>query len=81
MAGTNISDKTDLTTHKGDYNGANSEYWISQIKSGDKVYDIATHHNITFKDGNNGSSTVWNGLTDIEVVIPTIQDIVRSKSY
>ena len=72
----NISDKTDLnTTHGGVAIGDN---WISQIKAGDTVYDIATHHGITFKDGSNGSSTVWNGLTDIEVVIPTVADIVQS---
>lgn len=78
MAGTNISDKTNLTNHQGDYDGANSKYWISQINAGGKIYDIATHHNITFRDGNDGATTVWNGLTDIEVVIPTIKDIVQS---
>lgn len=74
----NVVDNTNLTNHQGDYNGANSEYWISQINAGGKVYDIATHHNITFRDGNGGATTVWNGLTDIEVVIPTIKDIVQS---
>lgn len=74
----NVVDNTDLTNHQGDYAGTNSEYWISQINAGGKVYDIATHHNITFRDGNGGTTTVWNGLTDIEVVIPTIKDIVQS---
>ena len=74
----NVVDNTNLTNHQGDYNGTNSEYWISQINAGGKVYDIATHHNITFRDGNGGATTVWNGLTDIEVVIPTIKDIVQS---
>lgn len=74
----NVVDNTNLTNHQGNYNGTNSEYWISQINAGGKIYDIATHHNITFRDGNGGATTVWNGLTDIEVVIPTIKDIVQS---
>ena len=74
----NVVDNTNLTNHQGDYNGIDSEYWISQINAGGKVYDIATHHNITFRDGNGGATIVWNGLTDIEVVIPTIKDIVQS---
>lgn len=57
---------------------ANEINYISQINAGGTVYDIATHHGITFKDGYNGSPKVWNGLTDIEVVIPTIADIVQN---
>ena len=54
------------------------ENWISQINAGGTVYDIATHHGITFREGNGGTATVWNGLTDLEVVIPSITDIVQS---
>lgn len=55
------------------------ENWISQINAGGQVYDIATHHGITFKDGNTDSTGVtWNGLTDLEVVIPNIIDIVQT---
>ena len=50
--------------------------WISQIKAGDTTYDIATHHSIEFVEG--GVSTTWNGLTDLKVVIPTIEDIVQT---
>lgn len=73
----NVVDNTNLSGHEGvtDNKVAN---WISQINAGGTVYDIATHHNITFRDGNGGATTVWNGLTDIEVVIPTIKDIVQS---
>lgn len=73
----NVVDNTNLTGHDGvtDNKVAN---WISQINAGGTVYDIATHHNITFRDGKGGATTVWNGLTDIEVVIPTIKDIVQS---
>ena len=50
--------------------------WISQIKAGNETYDIATHHSITFKEGT--EQTTWNGLSDLTVVIPTIQDIVQT---
>ena len=50
--------------------------WISQINAGGTVYDIATHHSIKFVEG--GEETTWNGLSDLTVVIPTIQDIVQT---
>jgi hypothetical protein len=53
--------------------------WISQINAGGTVYDIATHHGITFKDGkNDGTGVKWHGLTDLEIVIPSITDIVQT---
>ena len=53
--------------------------WISQINAGGTVYDIATHHGITFKDGKGDTTgTTWNGLTDLEIVIPNITDIVQT---
>lgn len=53
--------------------------WISQINAGGTVYDIATHHGITFKDGKNDETgVVWNGLSDLEIVIPNITDIVQT---
>lgn len=51
--------------------------WISQINAGGTVYDIATHHNITFVEGQ-GTRTIWNGLSDIEVFIPSITDIIQT---
>lgn len=50
--------------------------WISQINAGDTIYDIATHHSIKFVEG--GEETTWNGLSDLTVVIPTIEDIVQT---
>ena len=50
--------------------------WISQINVGGTPYDIATHHSIKFVEG--GEETTWNGLSDLTVVIPTIQDIVQT---
>ena len=63
---------------KNVHDGAEVTNWISQINAGNTVYDIATHHGITFKDGSKGESVIWNGLTDIEVIIPSIADIVQS---
>ena len=50
--------------------------WISQINAGGTVYDIATHHSIKFVEGS--EETTWNGLSDLTVVIPTIEDIVQT---
>lgn len=56
-----------------------SENWISQINAGNVTYDIATHHSITFKDGKGDTTGIeWNGLSDLEIVIPSITDIVQS---
>ena len=53
--------------------------WISQINAGGTVYDIATHHGIKFFDGKGDTKgTTWNGLTDLEIVIPNITDIVQT---
>lgn len=58
------------------HNDAAVTDWISQIEAGGKTYDIATHHSIKFVEG--GEETTWNGLSDLTVVIPTIQDIVQT---
>lgn len=77
MAENNVVDKTNLNGHEGVVeNKVNN--WISQINAGGEVYDIATHHSIKFQDGKNGTVTEWKGLTDLEVVIPSIQDIVKT---
>ena len=73
----NISKDTNAVNANA-HGGAPVDNWISQIKAGETVYDIATHHSVTFREGQGGATTVWNGLTDIEVVIPTITDIVQS---
>ena len=74
------NDKNNITKEATKlHDGAEVQNWISQIKASDGLtYDIATHHNITFVEGKGGDKTVWNGLTDIEVVIPSIQDIVQT---
>lgn len=55
------------------------ENWISQINVDNQVYDIATHHNIKFYDGKGDKTgTTWNGLSDLEIIIPSITDIVQT---
>ena len=78
MANTNISDNTNLGGHVN-LNEDNTLNWISQINAGGKVYDIATHHGITFKDGSGDKTGVrWNGLTDLEIIIPNISDLIQN---
>ena len=68
--------KNEVLNHDGATNVTN---WISQINANGTVYDIATHHGITFKDGKNDEDGVtWTGLSDLEIVIPNITDIVQS---
>jgi hypothetical protein len=67
-----------ITNNVNVHDGAAVGNWISQINAGGQVYDIATHHGITFREGNGGATTTWNGLTDLEVIIPSIADIVQS---
>ena len=78
MAEINVLDKTNLTNHNPAVTGNKVNNWISQINVGGTIHDIATHHKIKFVDGNGGAETEWNGLTDIEIVIPTIKDIVQT---
>lgn len=76
----NVSENT-ITNHNNGELDANNQVmnWISQINVGGTVHDIATHHSIKFYDGSNDTEgVVWNGLTDIEVVIPSITDIVNT---
>lgn len=76
----NISDKTsEVNAAEQLHNSIPVTNWISQINAGGTVYDIATHHNIIFKDGSGDTvGTKWNGLTDVEIVIPSITDIVQT---
>lgn len=76
----NVSENT-ITNHNSAELDVNNQVmnWISQINVGGTVHDIATHHSIKFYDGsNNTEGVVWNGLTDIEVVIPSVTDIVNT---
>ena len=75
MAKENIL-KNEVLNHDTETTVAN---WISQINAGGTIYDIATHHSIKFMDGKNDTTGVtWNGLSDLEIVIPNITDIVQT---
>ena len=50
--------------------------YIKQINAGDATYDIAVKSGITFYNGS--SEIVWDGKQPVEVVIPTLADIVAS---
>ena len=53
--------------------------YIQQINAGGTTYNIATHHHIKFYDGQQDEKgTIWNGITDLEVVIPKISDLVTN---
>ena len=68
--------KNEVLNHGTETSVAN---WISQIRAGETVYDIATHHSIKFMDGKSDTTGVtWNGLSDLEIVIPNITDIVQT---
>lgn len=63
----------------GDPAALETPNYISQINAGGTLYDIATHHGITFKNGmTDTKGTVWNGITDLEVIIPTVTDLVKT---
>ena len=50
--------------------------YIKQINAGDATYDIAVKSGITFYNGS--SEIVWDGKQPVEVVIPTLADIVAN---
>lgn len=50
--------------------------YIEQINAGDATYDIAVKSGITFYNGS--SEIVWDGKQPVEVVIPTLADIVAN---
>lgn len=57
--------------------GTKSDNYIQQINAGGAIHDIAVQKGITFYNGNGGSGTSWNGTQALEVVIPTISDLVQ----
>lgn len=57
--------------------GTKSDKFIQQINAGGAIYDIAVQKGITFYNGNGGSATSWDGTQALEVVIPTISDLVQ----
>lgn len=57
--------------------GTKSDKYIQQINAGGAIHDIAVQKGITFYNGNSGSGTSWDGTQALEVVIPTLSDLVQ----
>ena len=59
--------------------GVDSTLFVSQIAAAGSNYDIATAHTIKFFNGQEDTTGVeWNGIAPLEVVIPTLSDIVSN---
>ena len=50
--------------------------YIQQINAGNATHDIAVKNGIKFFNG--GTEIDWNGTQELEVVIPTLADIVAN---
>lgn len=58
--------------------GEDSTNYIQQIAAGENTYDIATKNSIIFYNGQADDSGIeWNGVAPLEVVIPSVTDIVQ----
>lgn len=57
--------------------GAASENYVQQIAAGNTNFDIAVKNGIRFFNGQNDENGIlWDGVSPMEVVIPTLADIV-----
>ena len=57
--------------------GDKSQNYIQQINAGGAIHDIAVQKGITFYNGKGGSGTSWDGTQALEVIIPTLSDLVQ----
>ena len=60
--------------------GSPASNYIQQINAGNETYDIAVKSGITFYNGSEDTSNgfTWDGTQPLNVVIPTLADIVAS---
>lgn len=58
--------------------GESTVNYIKQISDGTTAHDLALTKGISFFNGNDGDAIVWDGTQAIEVVIPTLADIVSN---
>ena len=58
--------------------GTSSSAWINQINDGTTTHDITVKNGITFYNGgkDEAAAFTWDGTQKLEVVIPTLADIV-----
>lgn len=60
------------------FKGTASSNYIQQIAAAEVTYDIVPFHKIVFYDGAGAVEGIeWNGTQDLEVVIPTIADLIK----
>lgn len=57
--------------------GASTTNYIKQISDGTTAHDLALTKTISFFDGKDGDAIVWDGTQGIEVVIPSVTDIIQ----
>ena len=59
--------------------GDSASEWINKINDGSKDHSIAVEKGITFFNGKNDDTGVkWDGVQELEVIIPTLADIVSN---
>jgi len=57
--------------------GESTANYIKQISDGSIAHDLALTKGISFFNGNDGDAIVWDGTQAIEVVIPSVTDIIQ----
>ena len=57
--------------------GASTTNYIKQISDGKINHDLALTKGISFFNGSDGDAIVWDGTQSIEVVIPSVTDIIQ----
>ena len=57
--------------------GESTANYIKQISDGTTAHDLALTKGISFFNGNDGDAIVWDGTQAIEVVIPSVTDIIQ----
>lgn len=59
--------------------GTASSEWIKEVNDGSKTHAVAVKNGITFFNGKSDTSgVIWDGVQELEVVIPTLADIVSN---
>ena len=59
--------------------GTASSEWIKEVNDGSKTHAVAVKNGITFFNGKSDSAGVtWDGVQELEVIIPTLADIVSN---
>ena len=57
--------------------GTSTVNYIKQINDGTTTHDLALTKSISFFNGADGDAIVWDGTQAIEVVIPSVTDIIQ----